>query len=126
MSANKPQPLIGIVLTALSALLVVGLRTFAASCEVTVRAVFGVGIVLLVLSLVRIFEQDEGERRGLSFAAGLLGALVAYLPGALVDLCTNHSAQGHAITQPFCIAVGVAIAVVGLGDLIFRLAKLFR
>ena len=85
MHTDKAEPMVGIVATTLSAVLILGMLTFAGPCAHedgsagtclrAQRAVLGVGAVLLVLSLVRIFERDEGERRGLSLSIGLLGAL---------------------------------------------------
>ena len=137
MNQDKAAPLVGIVLTALSAVLMVGILSFAASCGVhddgttgpclwAARAVVGVDAVLLVLSIVRIFERDEGERRGLSLGAGLLGGLVAVLPGLLIDLCAAPTMRCHAVMRPFCVCMGAAIAVVGLADLIVRLLRIGR
>lgn len=137
MEEDRSQPLVGVVLTALSLTLVVGIRTFASSCGVhedgtlgschwAEQAVFGVGVVLVVLSIVRIFERDEGERRGLCLAAALLGVLVACMPTLLIDACATHTMQCHAVMRPFCLCVGGAIALVGGADLAVRLARLFR
>ena len=119
----------------LSVLLVVGIRTFAgpcgmhddgtvSSCHWAAQAIFGVGIVLVVLSVVRIFERDEGERRGLSLAAALLGILVACLPGTLIDLCMMQTMRCHTIMGPFAMGMGAAIAVTGCADLVVRLLRL--
>lgn len=137
MRQDKASPLVGIVLTVLSVLLVVGVLSFAAPCGVhddgtygpchwAGRAVLGVGTVLLVLSVVRIFERDEGERRGLSLAAALLGVLVACMPGVFIDLCTTQAMRCHAIMRPFALCVGAAIAVTGGADLVIRLMRIAR
>ena len=137
MQNDKAQPLVGIVLTVLSSILLVGILTFAGPCDVhddgTVsscywasRAVLGVGVVLVVISLVRIFERDEGERRGLSFSAALLGVLVAVLPGVLIDLCMMQTMRCHTVMRPFALVMGVLIAVVGGVDLVRRLLAIAR
>ena len=137
MQNDKAQPLVGIVLTVLSSILLVGILTFAGPCGVhddgTVsscywasRAVLGVGVVLAVISLVRIFERDEGERRGLSFSAALLGVLVAVLPGVLIDLCMMQTMRCHTVMRPFALVMGVLIAVVGGVDLVRRLLAIAR
>ena len=134
---NKPSPPVGIACSMLSVMLLVGIRTFASPCAVhadgsmgachwAAQAVFGVGIVLLVLSLVRIFELDEGERRGLSLGIACLGVLVACMPGVLVDLCATAYMPCRTGMQPFCIAVGVALALTGGIDLIVRLLRLLK
>ena len=137
MRQDKASPLVGMILTALSVLLVVGMLSFAASCGVhedgsvsschwAARAVLGVGVVLFVLSVVRIFERDEGERRGLSLAAALLGGLVACMPGVLIDLCAEQAMRCHTIMRPFVVCVGAAIAVTGGADLVVRLLRIGR
>lgn len=135
MNEDKASPLVGVILLVLSLVLVVGIQTFAgpcgvqesgsaSSCHWAARAILGAGIVIVVLSIVRVFERDEGERRGLSFAAACVGALVACLPGVLIDLCTVPDARCHVVMQPFAIGLGVAIALVGGVDLIVRLMRI--
>jgi hypothetical protein len=133
--SNKPSPPVGIALTVLSGLLVAGILTFAAPCGVhddgsvsscfwAGRAVLGVDFVLLILSVVRIFELDEGERRGLDLGAALIGVLAACLPGVLIDLCMMQSMRCQTIMRPFCMVVGIAIALVAGIDLIVRLLRI--
>lgn len=135
MNEDKASPLVGVILLVLSLVLVVGIQTFAgpcgvqesgsaSSCHGAARAVLGAGLVVVVLSIVRVFERDEGERRGLSFAAACVGALVACLPGVLIDLCVAPDAHCHVVTQPFAMGLGVAIALVGGADLVVRLLRI--
>lgn len=123
------------MLLALSALLAVGLQTFAGPCEVhaagdaglcrwACRAVMGMDAVLAVISLVRVFELDEGERRGLSFSAALVGALIAATPGWIIGLCESPAMRCQAIMRPFCLCIGVAVLLVGGIDLTRRLLAL--
>lgn len=135
MNEDKASPLVGVILLVLSLVLVVGIQTFAGPCSVqesgsvsschwAARAVWGAGIVIVVLSIVRVFERDEGERRGLSFAAACVGALVACLPGVLIGLCAAPDVRCHVVMQPFAMGLGVAIALVGGVDLIVRLMRI--
>ena len=134
-SASKAQPLVGIILTVLAVMLLAGLLTFAGPCASQVgeearsclwasRALLGVDVVLLIIALVRIFEQDEGERHGLSFASALLGALIAVMPGTLIALCPVPSAQCNAVMRPFALVLGLALALTGGIDLARRLLAL--
>ena len=133
--ASKAQPLVGIIFTALAVVLMAGLLTFAGPCAAQAgeearsclwasRALLGVDAVLLIIALVRIFEQDEGERRGLSFASALLGALIAVMPGTLIALCPDPSAHCNAVMRPFALVMGIAIALTGGIDLTWRLLAL--
>lgn len=135
MDTNKAQPLVGIIATVLSALLVIGILTFAgpcgvhddgsvSSCHWASRAILGAGVVLVILSVVRIFERDEGERRGLSLGIALVGGLVAALPSFLIDLCMMQTMRCHIIMKPFALAIGIALLVVGAADLTRRLLAL--
>ena len=137
MDKPKAQPVAGVILTALTALLIVGVAAFAGPCDAQAdqvamsclwasRAVLGVAAVLAVLSIVRIFETDEGERRGLSLACGLLGFLVAVIPGFVIDLCADTAMHCNAVMRPFVLVMGVAIGVTGAVDLIRRLLAITR
>ena len=134
VNTSKPAPVVGVILLALSALLAVGLNTFAGPCQPhgdevntcfwAYRVVLGMDAVLGVLSIVRVFEMDEGERRGLSFAAALVGALIAATPGMLISLCDGGSMHCQVAMKPFCLAMGVSVALVGGIDLTRRLLSL--
>lgn len=132
MHESKPSPLVGIVLFALAALFAWGLTSFARPCDAAFadatsgcrwahRALLAMDCVLGIISLVRIFELDEGERRGLSFCAALVGALIAATPGLVISLCQNPTAQCQAHLRPLAFAVGIAVAIVGGTDLVRRL-----
>ena len=134
MEKPKAKPIVGLFLTALAALLIIGVVAFAGPCapggqggqgEMTClwasRAVIGVGAVTAVLAIVRIFETDEGERRGLSLSCSLLGFLMAALPGPIISLCAEPSMHCNAVMRPFVFVVGIAIGVIGAVDLVRRL-----
>lgn len=132
---SKSQPTTGILLLCLDVLLVVGLLTFAGPCNYAdaqveprcigaCRATLGVAAVIAILAIVRIFEMDEGERRGLSLGCALLGVLVAVLPGVIVELCADPAATCNVIMRPFVMGVGICIALVGGIDLTRRLLAL--
>jgi hypothetical protein len=137
LGAGKPkaQPLAGVILTALVALLIAGVATFAgpcgehdgaeaASCLWASRAVLGIAAAIAILAIVRIFETDEGERRGLSLACSLLGFLCAVMPDAIISLCADPSMHCNAVMRPFIMCVSIAIGVVGAVDLTRRLLSL--
>ena len=124
-------PLVGVVLTALSAFLAIGLVSFAApcaetagaphACHVVRRVLLAMDAVLGVISVVRIFELDEGERRGLSFSAALVGQLIASTPVWIMPLCADTTMRCTMVMLPFVTGVGVAAALVGGADLVRRL-----
>lgn len=133
MHAVKPKaaPIVGVILTLLAILLFAGLATFASPCAShgdgapvcfwAFRALLGAGGILAIISIVRIFETDEGERRGLSLAAALLGGLIAAIPGGLIELCADASMTCNVVMRPFALCVGAAVFLVGAIDLARRL-----
>lgn len=132
MEKPKAQPIAGIMLAVLAAVLVAGVATFAGPCGADVgheadsclwasRAVIAIGVVIAVLAIVRIFETDEGERRGLSLSCSLLGFLCAAVPGFVIPLCADPSMSCNATMRPFVLCVGIAIGLVGAIDLVRRL-----
>lgn len=84
----------------------------------------GIGAVIAILAIVRIFETDEGERRGLSLACSLLGFLCAAMPGPVIALCADPSMHCNAVMRPFVLCAGIAIGLVGAIDLTRRLLSL--
>ena len=132
MENPKAQPIVGLILTALAAFLFIGIIVFASPCDVhsdqsepsclwASRAVLGISVVTAILAIVRIFETDEGERRGLSLSCGLLGFLMAAMPGLIIALCADPTTQCNVVMRPFIVVVGVAIGAVGTVDLARRL-----
>lgn len=135
MDTPKAQPIVGILMTGLATCLIMGVFSFAAPCDVhgqgdtatclwAGRVLAGIGVVILVLALVRIFETDEGERRGLSLSCSLLGFFVALIPGPLISVCSDPTMRCNAVMRPFAIYIGVAIGLVGATDLLWRLLAL--
>ena len=130
-TSGKSQPAVGLVLSALAALLLAGTASFAGPCDAhegscvwAARAVFAIAAIIAVLAIVRIFEMDEGERRGLSLACALLGFLSAAVPGPVIALCTDPSMPCNVLMHPFVLCVGIAIGLVGAIDLTRRLLAL--
>lgn len=134
---TKAQPAAGVALTALAALLIAGVSVFAAPCDAhgadepmsclwASRAVLAIGAVAAVIAIVRIFERDEGERRGLSFSCALLGFLAAAIPGPIIALCADASMSCNTAMRPFVLVVGLAIGLTGAVDLTRRLLALRR
>ena len=131
----KAKPAAGLLLTAFAAILIAGVATFAGpcafhegqeptSCIWASRALLGIGAVIAVLAIVRIFETDEGERRGLSLSCGLLGFLAAALPGPIIALCADPSMHCNEVMRPFVMCLGIAIGLTGGIDLTRRLLSL--
>ncbi len=132
MKKPKAQPIAGIMLAVLAAVLVAGVATFAGPCGADAghesdsclwasRAVIAISVVIVILAIVRVFETDEGERRGLSLSCSLLGFLCAVVPGFVIPLCADPAMHCNAVMRPFALCIGVAIGLMGAIDLVRRL-----
>lgn len=135
LDMSKSRPITGVILLLLALVLGGGLLSFAgpcaahgdgsvASCYWAFRAILSMDAVLAILALVRVFEQDEGERRGLSLGAALMGILIAATPGFIIGLCSEVTMPCHAVMRPFAMLLGIAVALVGGIDLTRRLLAL--
>lgn len=136
MNLSHARPLTGIVCTVLGLVAIVGLTCVFGPCEGAgeahvagvvpscvwaQRAMLGACAVALVLSLVRIFELDEGERRGLDVGIALSAALAAIVPGTLIELCADATMRCQAQMAPFGRTVCALVALVATVDLVRRL-----
>ena len=108
----------GFILLVLSLLFVIGEQTVAGPCPVMPdgrfmvchwagQAVLGVGIVLVVLSLLHLAFKNDGMKLGLDLAVIANAVLLLMIPNRLIHLCMkNH--------------MGVLMIAAALGDFFFR------
>ena len=134
MDLSKSRPLVGLITDTLAACLVAGILSFAGPCTHpggvnhpcfgASRAILATAAVIMVLSTIRIFEMDEGERRGLDLGIALIGAYVALPPGIIQDLCKFEFMPCVQVMAPYTRLIGTLIAVVAFADLIKRLTAI--
>ncbi|MBP3854317.1 MAG: DUF4418 family protein [Ruminiclostridium sp.] len=112
----------GIILTLLSLLLTVGVKTlFSAcgakddgsfmSCHYAEQAVFGMGIALTVISVCVLISG--GSRIGTGCAVALIpaGAVTLFTPGVLINLCMMPNMHCHTVMHPaVSVICGLIIA----------------
>ena len=141
MDLSDARPLTGVVSTVLGLVAVVGL-SFAfcpcdgsgaggahvagvvPSCVWAQRAMVGSSVVALVLSLVRTFELDEGERRGLGVGIALSATLAAIVPGTLIALRAGATMRCRTAMAPFGRIVCALVALAATVDLVRRLVAI--
>ena len=134
MDLSKSRPLVGLITDTLAACLVAGILTFAGPCTHSSayhspcfgasRAILAAAALIMVLSTIRIFEMDEGERRGLDLGIALIGAYVALTPGIIQDLCKFEFMPCVTVMAPYARLIGTLIAVAAFADLIKRLTAI--
>ena len=113
-----------IVGAAFSALLVVGVLTFAgpcvhddgshAACYTASQAILAAGVVAFVASVAGIVVRNDLARCVLAVGAVLAGAFAVASPGALFPLCMMQTMRCHLVMRPFALVVGVVVCVCGI------------
>lgn len=108
----------GFILLVLSLLFVIGEQTVAGPCPVMPdgrfmvchwagQAVLGVGIVLVVLSLLHLAFKNDGMKLGLDLAVIANAVLLLMIPNRLIHLCMKNHMQCHTVMEPFVLIMGV-------------------
>ena len=119
------------ILLVLSLLFVIGEQTVAGPCPVMPdgrfmvchwagQAVLGVGIVLVVLSLLHLAFTNDGMKLGLDLAVTANAALLMLIPNHLIHLCMKNHMRCHTVMEPFMLVMGVLMIAAALGDFFFR------
>lgn len=119
------------ILLVLSLLFIIGEQTVAGPCPVmpdgrfmvcrwASQAVFGVGIVLVTLSLFHLAFKNDGMKLGLDLAVIADAALLMFIPNRLIHLCMKNHMRCHTVMEPFVLVMGVLMIAAALGDFFFR------
>lgn len=119
------------ILLVLSLLFIIGEQVVAGPCPVmpdgrfmvcrwASQAVFGVGIVLVTLSLFHLAFKNDGMKLGLDLAVIADAALLMFIPNHLIPLCIKNHMRCHTVMEPFVLVMGVLMIAAALGDFFFR------
>lgn len=114
----------GIVMTVLSLLLTVGVKTFFGACgpkedgswmtcHWAEQAVFMAGIALAVISVITLAAGRSKTAAGASLGGAALAAVTAFVPGIAINLCMMTNMHCHTVMRPAVIVLCVLIAVTG-------------
>lgn len=112
----------GIIMTVLSLILTVGVKTvFSAcgpkddgswmTCHWAEQAVFGMGIVLTLISVVVLVSGKKPAALGASLAAVPAACGVIFVPGVLINLCMMTNMHCHTVMRPAVIVISALTAV---------------
>ena len=123
-----------IILLVLSAVFMIGIRTFFASCgpkddgswmtcHWAGQAVTGIAAVLLVIAIIHMFVPNAKIKQGLSLAVIPAALLSAILPGNLIGLCMMNTMRCHSVMHPAVIVVSVLMIAAAVLDLIMQRKK---
>ena len=131
---NEKKTNIGVtdlILLALSALFLVGIRTFFSACgpmedggwmtcHWTGQAVTGVAALLLVLAVIHLFAPKGGVKLGVDLAVIPTALLAICIPGHLIGLCMMPEMQCRAVMTPCTTVLSVLIAAAAAADLLLQ------
>lgn len=124
-----------IILLILSILLVVGEQTFGGpcgpkpnggfmTCHWAGQAVLGVGIVLVILSLLHVVSKNHCFKQGLNMGIILNALLVICIPGHLINLCMMNYMMCHTVMKPFVTVIGALLVIAAVVDFFIRRKEL--
>jgi hypothetical protein len=123
----KKIDLRGIIIFVLSVVLTVGVKLlFHAcgakddgsymSCHWAEQAVFGVGIVLVLMSAIHIAVRKTDTKKGVSLAIIPAALLNVFIPNILINLCMMSDMRCRSIMKPAVSVIGIIIAAVAVID----------
>ncbi|MBR1811055.1 MAG: DUF4418 family protein [Clostridia bacterium] len=125
---NTVSLFLGVCILLCSLSLTVGVRTLFhacvhddgafGACHWAQQAIFGAGIVLSVLSLVRLLFPGNGVKLGLDLGIIVNALLAALTPGILIHLCMMDTMVCNALMRPIVCAIAAVIAILALIDTI--------
>ena len=126
--------IIGIIMTALSLLLTLGIMLIFPACgakedgtfmmcHYAGQTVFGMGIALTVISAVSLVFGSSKAAAGASLSAAVLAVLTALTPEILIPLCKMPTMQCHTMMRPAVIVISVLIAVTAAANAVIILKR---
>ena len=115
----------GIILLTLSLILTFGDKYFFHACEVhenpmvchwAQRAVFGVGILLSVISILHLIVKDTKVKSAISLAIAPTAVYAALIPGILIRLCTMATMRCRIVFRPAVVVISILIFIAATAD----------
>ena len=129
---KKKTIILDVILCVLSALLCFGTKfAFHAcgpkddggwmACHWAEQSVFGLGLVLLILSLVMTFAFKDGKTKsGIALSLEGIAALALVTPNHLISLCMMNTMRCHAVMKPAVIIISILIILCGAAAFILH------
>ena len=81
-------------------------------CHYSGEVIFGIGVVLVILSLISYFMKEENALLAFRISFIPLGILLLLVPTVLIGVCGSEMMRCKSVTLPAVIILGIAIAVV--------------
>ena len=84
------------------------------ACHWAEQAVFGLGFLLLILSIVLVFVFKDGKTKsGIALSMEAAAALAAVTPNHLIRLCMMTDMRCHAVMKPAVMIISILIIICG-------------
>lgn len=120
-----------LIMAIASLILAIGVKTFASACPAMPNGrfmmchwagevVFGLGVLLLILSIIHFISKKTEMKQGISIAIFLNSIFTMLVPGNIVHLCMKTTMRCHMVMKPFVMVVAGIIAVVAIVDFFMR------
>ncbi len=129
MGKHKSTDVIGIILLAVSGVMILGMKTFFKPCAKmengswrvchwASQGVLGMGILLAVLALLLILMRSTDTKKGLALAIIPTALLNFLVPDHLMSLCAKETLRCHTSMLPAVRVLSLVIAGVALVELL--------
>ena len=99
-------------------------QRMAMKCSWAAKAEFGIGVLILFLSILLIFTESREIRLGVSAALGMVGVLSALIAKVLIGFCGGECCSGctcSPLTPSVMTGLGIVIAVIAFINVIYLL-----
>lgn len=114
-----------VVVAAVAILFTFGIRTFAgpcvhddgsaSACTLAGNVLFGLGVIAIVLSVLRIQSVNYQTKRSFDLFLVIAGLVIASTPGTMLPLCMMETMRCQAVMLPFARIMGGLLAALALG-----------
>ncbi len=129
MNKNRKIDIRGILLLILGIFLTVGVKIIFNCCDPkddgswmrchwAEQSVFGVGIALSVMAVIRLIARRADTKKGVSAAMIPAALLNIFIPGILIGLCMMSEMRCRAVMRPSVSVISAVIAIIAVIDVI--------
>ena len=139
MLVNKEKLKISVpelVSVLLSFAFLIGIRSWFGVCPVSGEMVMSchwagevlksISILMVVITLIRLFLPDEKIKMGMNLAFLCVLILTIFLPGGVISLCQDAGMQCRSQTQPWAVILVVALILVTVIDEIIYVSAITK
>lgn len=97
-------------------------QRMAMKCSWAAKAEFGIGVLILFLSILLIFTESREIRLGVSAAMGMVGVLSTLIAKVLIGFCGGECCSDctcSSLTPPVMTGLGIIVALIAFINVIY-------